>query len=96
MTSCLVIAAVISCTGLPANQTPAAAVQVLTASVQPYVAPWSRALRVAEDVRAPRTNPYSPFRTPATPIKPLADPWRVTTRVTAWGVDTWFNGRLMR
>lgn len=95
MTSCLVIAAVITCTGLPPKPTPSEAVKVLTASVQPYVAPWPRAERTTQDVNAATT--FSQFTTPATPIKPLSDPWRVTTVFTRHhGVETYFNGILIR
>jgi hypothetical protein len=42
MTSCLVIAAVISCTITTPKPTPAEAVKVLTSSVPQYIAPWPR------------------------------------------------------
>jgi len=98
MMHCLIVAAVVTCTAAPASAppAPATAVAILTASVPPYVAPWPRAVRTAADERPLAPPSPSPFPTPATPIAPLAAPWRVTTTVTPWGAYTWVNGVLIR
>ena len=90
MTSCLVIAAVISCTITTPKPTPAEAVKVLTSSVPQYIAPWPR---VYQDTRPAPRDPNWPFRAPATPIQPLAPPWSVTTYYGRNHVETFFNGQ---
>jgi hypothetical protein len=90
MTTCLVIAAVISCTFQGPRPTPAEAVRVLTSSIPQYIAAWPR---VWQDTRPAPHDPNWPFRAPATPIQPLAPPWSVTTYYGRNHVETFFNGQ---
>lgn len=98
MTTCLVIAAVISCTTSTPKPTPHDAVRVLTSSVTAFVAAPPIPSRVERDLARYRDEHTAHGgMPPATPIKPLSEPWRVTTVVTPnRGVQTWFNGQLIR
>lgn len=98
MITCLIVAAVVSCTNTEPKPTPADAVRVLTTSVAPFVPPAPKR-EVWRDIAlfsipAPSGSNGMP---PPTPTKPLSDPWRVTTVVTPdRGVQTWFNGARVR
>ena len=89
MTTCILVAAVITCAGTPPRQTPAEAVRVLTASVQPFVPMPPRAPYPLVMMEQSPT-----FPAPATPTRPLSAPWSVTTYASRGGhVFSTFNGR---
>ena len=89
MTTCILIAAVITCAGTPPRQTPAEAVRVLITSVQPFVPMPPRAPHPLVVIAQSPT-----FPAPATPIRPLSEPWSVTTYASRGGyVFSTFNGR---
>jgi hypothetical protein len=98
--TCILIAAVITCTGTAPRLTPAEAVRVLTASTRPfvYVAPAPRDYpRELPPVTSPETGwPYHGSIADLPPTRPLAAPWRVTTTIRHGVVETWFNGKNMR
>lgn len=98
MTSCLIIAAIVTCTNLPPKITPEEAVKVLTSQSQPFTyASPSRVPYGQPETAAPVPASARPWPIgPLPPTQPLAPPFRVTTRVTRWGVDTWFNGKRVR
>lgn len=101
MITCLVVAAIIHCTNAGPKPAPADAVRVITAA--PMLSKFIPAAPKRElwrDYRA--STPASTYSTsgnmpvPA-PIKPLSEPWSVTTRdIPGIGTFTWFNGRLQQ
>lgn len=93
MITCLIVAAVVTCTPAP-KPSPAEAVRVLTQSVTPFhlIVPVRR--DIPRDVVI---RPLTSTMPVPTPTKPLSEPWSVTTVVTRdRGVQTWFNGRIVR
>jgi hypothetical protein len=94
MITCLVVAAVITCTSTEPKPAPADAVRVLTHSVAPFhlVVPMRRDLPRDVVIR-----PLTSTMPVPTPTKPLSEPWRVTTVETPdRGTVIWFNGEVVR
>jgi hypothetical protein len=101
MMTCLIVAAIVSCTNPTPKPSPAEAIKVITASVPAFV-PVNREYERAREnaryqmMRQPIRDATTSMPVP-TPTKPLSEPWRVTTVVTRdRGVQTWFNGERVR
>jgi hypothetical protein len=98
MITCLIVAAVVTCSNVPPKPAPADAARVLTSSVRPWTppAPKREVWRDFALLSIPAPSGTNGMPAP-TPTRPLSSPWRVTTVVTPdRGVQTWFNGERVR
>jgi len=92
MTTCIIVAAIVTCTNLQPT-TPKDAARVLTSSVRPWVAPPPKVDWLANYSARPAPNPYWPFNGPPSPTKPLSAPWSVSTYSDGSTTATFFNGQ---
>src|SRR5262245_60099458 len=94
MTTCILVAAVITCTNVHPRPSPSEAARVFTASSGQRFAP-TPIPDPARDVVVPlpRDQPVEGWTSEYARVRPLAEPWSVTTHYGRRGPETYFNGR---